>query len=294
MDRWITLLLKLDRRWIFLLMGVAVVTPIIFHYRPREFTTPLVQNVFDKIESLPAGARVVLALDFEPGSRPELEPMAKAWLWHCAKRRLKMIIVTTWITAPNMLHAIIEKALVNEYPELRYGEDYVFLGWQAGLEIVIRSLARNLKETFPTDHYGASTNELPLTAGLLNFQAVDLILSCSAGHPGTKEWIQYCATPYGIPIATGCTGVQAPLLFPYYPKQMIGMLGAIKGAAEYEAALATKYPEYGTDAAGRPREEFTQGLERMGPQLIAHCLILMLIVLGNLLLLADRWRRRAA
>jgi hypothetical protein len=33
------------------------------------------------------------------------------------------------------------------------------------------------------------------------------------------------------------TGVQTPLNYPYYPKQLKGLLGAIKGAAEYETLV---------------------------------------------------------
>jgi hypothetical protein len=77
------------------------------------------------------------------------------------------------------------------------------------------------------------------------------------------------------------TAVQAPQAFPYYPNQLTGILAAIKGAAEYEAALAAKYPRY-TD----PR--YQEAIRRMAPQLWAHLLVIGLIVLGNGIYLAER------
>jgi hypothetical protein len=66
---------------------------------------------------------------------------------------------------------------------------------------------------------------------------------------------------------------------------MQGLLGAIKGAAEYETMLQEAYPEYGG-------EDYLQGQIRMGPQVSAHVLILVLIVGGNILLFIQHRRRR--
>jgi hypothetical protein len=62
---------------------------------------------------------------------------------------------------------------------------------------------------------------------------------------------------------------------------MLGLLPAIKGAAEYEAALAEVYPQY----ASPDRNE---GLRRMSPQLVAHLLMVVLIILGNVVYFSQR------
>jgi hypothetical protein len=123
--------------------------------------------------------------------------------------------------------------------------------------------------------------------GVTNIRQMDLMCNVSAGYPGTKEWVQYAATAYpeDIHIVAGCTGVQAPLLYPYIPNQLPGLLGAIKGAAEYEALVLEAYP---------PSEEnegkYTEGIRRMGPQLVAHLLIIGLIVLANVIYFIERKR----
>jgi hypothetical protein len=60
------------------------------------------------------------------------------------------------------------------------------------------------------------------------------------------------------------------------------MLIAVKGAAEYETLVTEKYP------VTESPERLGIGRERMGPQLVAHLLIIALIVLGNISMLAAR------
>ena len=79
----IELLEKLDRRWIFLMMFLAVALPIIFEVTFPEIPTKMVQDVFDAVESLPEGSKVLMAYDYDPASQGELQPMATAFVRHC-------------------------------------------------------------------------------------------------------------------------------------------------------------------------------------------------------------------
>lgn len=278
----IKFLATLDRRWVFLLMALSVMWPIVCRMQFPEEPRPLAQMFFDKIESLPEGSKVLLSFDYDPGSAPELQPMATAMTWHCAKRGHKMYFMALWPLGANMIKETVDEVIKKNFPEYEYGVDYVNLGYKPGNEGVINVVKSNIKELYSTDHYQTNINEIPLTKNLQNITEMALICNVSAGYPGTKEWIQYAATPLRIEIISGCTGVQSPLMYPYIPTQLQGLLGAIKGAAEYEAALKMKYPEYGE------KPEFTRGIRRMGPQLIAHCTILTLIVLGNIVLALTR------
>jgi hypothetical protein len=134
-------------------------------------------------------------------------------------------------------------------------------------------------------------------------QDMDLLVNVSAGYAGTKEWVQYAVTPYPkLRMVAGCTGVQAPLLYPYIPEQLRGLLGAIKGAAEYEALVTARYGEF-MAGGGEGREArvdengeyvipgiYTEGKRRMGPQLVAHLLMIALIIAGNVIYFIDRRR----
>jgi hypothetical protein len=60
------------------------------------------------------------------------------------------------------------------------------------------------------------------------------------------------------------------------------MLGAIKGAAEYEKLVMDSY------GGAEPDPKYLQGLRRMGPQLVGHLLIVLLIIIANVMYFAER------
>ena len=291
-------LVHLDRRWVFLAMGIAVLIPVLKQLPSFQIPSLLVKDAYNEIEKLPPGSKLLLAFDYDPGSAPELQPMATALAWHAAKKGHKIYFIALWPLGVNMIQDTVSQVISKDFPDYTEGRDYVNLGFRTGNEGVIKVIVTNLQGLFNVDVRGKSLHDIPMTKGIASLQDMDLIVSVSAGYPGTKEWVQYAGTPYNIDVIGGCTGVQAPLLYPYYPSQMKGLLGAIKSAAEYEFLLGEQYPEYlyGPEySPDRPdqfkkRTEFTQGMVRMGPQLIAHCLILALIIFGNVIL----WLQRSA
>jgi len=283
------LLKNLHRRWIFLLMFLAVAIPILLQAQFPEKATGLAVAVFDEIEKLEEGAPVLLAFDFDPASEGELGPMATAFVRHCCEKKLKMYFMALWPVGPQMIDDNIRNVIEADFPELHYGEDYVNLGFKSGMEGVIKVIVTDLRQLYTTDSFGTSVDEIPMMKDIENIQKMDLIINVSAGYAGTKEWVQYAVTPFpdDIRIVAGCTGVQAPLLYPYIPQQLPGLLGAIKGAAEYEKLVMDKYG--GEDPPGR----YLEGQRRMGPQLVAHILMILLIIVGNWVYFAGRKREVA-
>jgi hypothetical protein len=279
---------ELDRRWVFLVIGLAVVIATLFRLTFPEIPTPMVKAVFEKIESLPAGSRVLLPFDYDPASEPELQPMADAYVRLCAERGLKMYFIALWPLGQNMVAGVTSRILGQEYPHLRYGHDFVDLGYKSGNEGVIAVILTDIKKLYSTDAHGTAIDSIPLMQEVTNIRGFDLILNVSAGYPGLKEWIQYGGTPGNIPTAGGCTAVQAPLLYPYYPEQMLGLMGGIKAAAEFEALVIDAYPKFKENKA-----RYLTALTRMGPQTVTHLAIIFFIVLGNVTFQIMRKRQQA-
>lgn len=272
-------LANLDRRWIFLLMFLAVSIPILLELEFPEKPTKLAQDVFDEIDKLQPGDKVLLAFDYDPASEGELGPMATSFILHCANKKLKMYFLSLFPVGPQMVEDGITKVILTDFPDLVYGEDYVNLGYKPGYEGVIKVIMTDLRELYTTDARGQNIDQIPMCQDVESIQDMKLILNVSAGYPGSKEWVQYGVTAYPDKIAmvAGVTGVQAPYMYPYVPKQLKGLLGAIKGAAEYETLVNEKYVE------GEPKPEYREGVRRMGPQLVAHLLMIFLILAGNIL-----------
>ena len=272
---------NVDRRWIFVLMLLCILIPLLFGIRFPESPSPMVLNVRSAIEELPDGSDVLMAWDFDPASRGELSPMAAAFVRHCAYKKHKLYFLTLWPTGGPLIQESID-LLNREFPDYEYGRDYVNLGFRPGNEGVIKVVVGDLKKLFANDVDGTGLDELPLTRNLKNIQQMDLIVNVSAGYPGVKEWVLYAATPYYLDIVGGTTGVSAPPLYPYIPGQLTGLLAAIKAAAEYEQAVIDLYPGLADNDTAQ------EGLRRMGPQLLAHMLVILLIVLGNVIYFRER------
>lgn len=279
----------LDRRWIFLAMALAVAAPILLGIGSDESPSPPTKRLFDRIEQMPEGSRVLISVDFDPNSAAELAPMALAFTRHCCLKHHKIYFVTIWGTAIPVMDATIKTVVQGEFGEgdraYKYGVDYVNLGFVAGEAIAISQLSTDIRKARPQDMQGSSLDNLPMMQNVESLQDMQLIVTPSAGFPGAKEWVQYAGTPHKIPLAAGCTGVQSTQLFPYYPDQLVGLVTGIRGANEYESMLATKYPQPYAEMSRRPASR------RGGPQRWAHRLMIGLIVLGNAIHFANRSRR---
>jgi hypothetical protein len=279
---------NLDKRWIFLLMFLSVSIPIYIIGKTGktfpEVPTILAENVFNEVDKLQEGDRVLLSFDYDPASEGELGPMATAFTRHACEKKLKIYFMALWPVGPQMIDDNINKVIVADFPHLVYGEDYCSIGFKPGNEGVIKVIVTDLRELYTTDDRGTAIDNVPMMEGIHSVRDFDLVVNVSAGYPGTKEWVQYAVTPFPdqITLVAGCTGVQAPLLYPYIPEQLPGLLGAIKGAAEYEKLVMDKY------GGENPDPKYLEALRRMGPQLVAHLLIIILIVIANLIYFAEK------
>ena len=126
---------------------------------------------------------------------------------------------------------------------------------------------------FPTDVNNVPYDSIRVFVGIKSCKDLELVLSIGGGKPGVKEWVLFVGDPGNVPVGCGVAAVVAPQMYPYYPKQLLGILGGIKGAAEYESELVHNYPRFAdTD---------TPGLRMMGPQTLAHMVIIVFILIGN-------------
>ncbi len=279
---------NLDRRWVFLFMFIAVAVPTYSSMKFPQLTTPPVEAAFAAIDALPEGSPVLFAVDYDPGSEAELRPMLTALLRHCALRKSKMYILGLWPNGVPLTREAISSVLLNEFKDygLKNGEDFVYLGYKPGNESVIKVISTDLRKSYPSDADGKSLDDIPMCKNVRSVQDMKMIVSISAGTPGAKEWVQYAAIPFHIPMVAGSTGVQANQLFPYYPNQVQGLLPAIKGAAEYEELLGRKYPQY-SDV------KLNEGLRLMAVQVWGHVAMIGLIIVGNTIYFLTRGKERA-
>ena len=274
--RWSDRLLGIDRRWIFLAIGVAVVVPFFLPMGLPVVVTPEVERLYDAIEELPSDSKpIILSMDYAPATTPELDPMSLAILRHAFRRELPVIVMTLHPAGYGLAQRAIA-TVVEEY-DVEYGVDYVFLGFNPGIAAVMLGLGIDILNVFPEDAYGTPLADMPIMEGVRNYDDVPLLVSI-AGSAYPDSWISFAYQPYGQRVAAGVTAVMATDYYPYLDAgQMVGLLGGMRGAAEYEVLI----------------EKHDKGVRGMDSQSVIHVFIIVLVILGNIAYFSQRKGKRA-
>ncbi|MFH1374575.1 MAG: hypothetical protein ABII79_12345 [bacterium] len=268
------------RRTVFIFVGVALLLPFFMQFQLPLQISPEVRSVFDALEELPPGSKVLTAFDFDPPSAPELQPMADAFMKYAFERRLKIIMMGLWPQGPDQANQAVQAAF--EYnPEFRetikYGEDYVNLGFQAGNEFVILRMGESFAAMFPTDLYNTPYDSIPVLRNVRGFADIDFGMNFSAGKPGTQEWVQIAVDRYQLPLAAANTAVQAPMAYPWLKAgQLVGLMGGMAGGAEFEKLT------------GKQDKATTFLLS----QSFAHMVVIIFIIIGNAAFLREKRKKK--
>jgi hypothetical protein len=176
-----------------------------------------------------------------------------------------------WPQGPSLVDQAL-RIKAAEYHKV-YGVDYVNLGYQSGNEAVMVHMGQGVAAAFPRDIMGRPVSAYPIMHGVRDYSSFPLLISLSAGYPGTKEWVQQVNARFHLPMVSGCTAVSAPEYYPYLQSgQLQGLLGGMAGAAEYEVLV------------GHPALA-TRGMDA---QSLGHVFVALCIVLGNVV----QWAKR--
>lgn len=256
--------LRIDRRIIFAVITVAVIVSLVLKFELPIPPSEPVQGIYEKIESLPQGSRVMISFDYDPASKEELQPMAIAFLHHCFSRDLKVIGMTHYTGAPGLADLAMN-SVAKQYQK-KYGEDYVFLGYKPGGASLIINMGENLYTAFPKDFYGKDTTTLPALQDVDSLRQISYLFDLAAGTT-IETWLVYGKEKYKFEMGAGCTAVMGPDMYPFLQsKQLNGLLGGLKGAAEYEALVNKK----------------ANAVSGMRPQSVVHVIIIIFVIFGNI------------
>jgi len=268
-------MLRLDRRIIFLLVGLCTLIPLLYPVGLAINISSEVRGVYDYIDSLPEGSVFLLSLDFDPASKPELYPQAIALLRHAFRKNLRVLGMTLWVSGTGMAEQVIGQ-VASEMGKVN-GKDYVFFGWSPGVSAIIISMGQDLYKAFPSDYYGRPTNTLAVLQGVKTLRDVNYVVSLAAGTAGIETWYVFGKDKYRFELGGGCTGVIAPGLYPLLRSgQINGLIGGLRGAAEYEVLVGKK----GRAVAG------------MDAQSVTHFTIIILVGLCNVFYFLSRSAQR--
>lgn len=255
---------NIDRRYIYIAIALCIIIPFLTRKIFPVKVSPPVQSAYEAVDKLPAGSVVMISIDYEAGSQPELQPMLIAILHHLFKKDLKVIMICHWpLGFPLGQDALF--SIAKQYKK-SYGVDFVNLGYRPGVSSVMLGIGREIRTFFQSDYAGVSVDSLPLMRSVHNYRDVSILIGLEAGATG-DFWVRIANAQFGEKIILGCTAVSAPDAYPYLQaKQIEGLIGGLKGAAEYETLM-----NYKGDA-----------ITGMTAQSVAHIAIIVFILLGNI------------
>jgi hypothetical protein len=272
-------LLKIDRRIIYVVMGLMVIYPLIWPLGLGVSSGPRARALFDAVDAIPAGKTLLISVDFDPSSMPELYPMLAALMRHAFAKDVKILLCGLWLPGAGLA----DKAVTEIPPEYdkKYGEDVVYLGWKAGIDAVILGMGENIKNVFPTDYYGKPLESLPMMNTVKQLRDIPMGVSISAGTPGYTDWLNFAQSRYGLKLGAGVTAVSAADAYPYLQSgQLTGLLAGMKGGAEYEVLVQKN----------NYSKAYMPAVAAMDSQSLAHVVIMILVIIGNIAYFATRKR----
>ncbi len=237
--------------------------------------TPEARQLYEAVDSLPDSSVVMLTFDYYPSTVAETEPMATAALHHLFRKHCKVVTMTTIpLGGPSMAERVT-RMIARQYNK-KYGVDFVNLGYKANYVAVLKGMGTSIEAIYPTDNSGTPLSELPLMTKVKNYDDVSFIFVVSDNDIVTY-WVSIVNAQYGIPVGAGVTAVGAPKYYAFVGSgQLTGLLGGMKGAAEYELLA---------DARGLAEKG-------MGMQSLVHLMIILMVIIGNLAFFAGRLSKK--
>jgi len=116
-----------------------------------------------------------------------------------------------------------------------------------------------------------------MMSGVNNYSNIDCIVNINATS-GVDSWINYANGRYGADLALGVTAVIATDYYAFLQSgQIFGLMGGLKGAAEYERLTKRK------GIANR-------GMTSVS---VAHVFIIIFIIMGNTAFFVTRRDKKA-
>lgn len=277
--------LRIDRRVIYALVFVALTVPFLVPgLKVPVDVSPPVRKLYDFIAELKEGDGILISFDYSPSTIPELSPMAVGLLRQCFSKGIRVYGVSLQVEG-QILGAKLFGDVSKDYAKVE-GEDWVNLGFKPGGTSVILGLGSDVASVYPTDAKSRPLGDIPAMKRFRKLSDLKLCISLSASTtPAT--WMQLVTPRFGVPVAAGITGVMVAEFYAYVNAgQLVGLLGGMKGAAEYERLLAEKVdPERGYGQA-------TKG--GMASLSAGHVLVVLFVLFGNVAMFASRASRARA
>lgn len=179
------------------------------------------RKVTEAVESIKPGSKVMIAVNYGPEGRAELEEALSTLITFLAKKESGIIFVTMVPAGIETVSTAVEKSLSRlKSSEIRYvyGRDYIHLGYVAGGTIAAGMLAGKLTDMRVRDIYGNELRNMPVLNGINGFNDLSGFFEFSSMKiddiPGAVM-ISMFSGGGNVPVTVFCTADTVPEYIPF-------------------------------------------------------------------------------
>ncbi len=267
--RLIERLQNLDRRILYILVILVIITPLII----RPSTHPKVvfdevENAYEVLDNVDSDDLILVSCVWGPGTIAENQPQTEVLMRHMFAKNKKFAVIS-WDTAGVELTYQLGIRLQEELGK-EYGKDWVHLGYHpAYISIIARGMGEDFQKVMIKDYNNTPLSELEITKNIKTHKDIGALIDITPSST-MEVWIAYFCGPYRVPLVYCPTAVMAAEAYPFLESgQVKGMLNGVIGAAQYETLIGRE--DVATDASAT---SFALSA--------THIFILVLIAIGNI------------
>jgi len=217
---------------LFILTLIPILSPLGIPIPVGKYT----KASYDYVQNLPRDSVVLVSGEFDVGLWPEEETFARPMLIHLFRKGLKIVIVHFSPDSPVLIKGLVDVIDPQGQFGMKYGEDYVMLGYYAGREAAMAAFLKDVHSLVKADYYGTSIGQLPLMQRVKSSKDIALVIDAGGTDPGIP--VRQFQSTFNLPLIEALTIGWVPTIMPYLSAgQLVGMVGGIRGGAEYELLI---------------------------------------------------------
>lgn len=267
-------------RLIFLGYIVLITIPFVF---PVGLPIPITESTrtfHATIEAVPERGVVVWVTDHVFAYWPEIaagEAAIYKHLFSLAQRKgIRLVFASTMAADGQVLstNIIAQQIIPGGFTKgLKYGENWVQLGYLPGWETSLRGLVTDIHQIAPADQFGTPINQILMMKDIRSVKDISLL----GGGSGFVDQYARQWTGFGKPVIVNLISGTVSLARPWVEKGLItALLNGQRGDAEYELLTGFKGASLGA----------------MDAQSFGHIFVIVITLLCNALYYAARRRAK--
>jgi hypothetical protein len=228
-------------RWVITFIFFAVLLPILL-IGTQIFAMPVgssreIDGAVQVVQSIPEGAPVLVAFDYEPARVGEMEAAA-APIFDLLQNS-SLTFISTNETGGILAERFISGSLAGLSGEGSI--QYLNLGYLPGGQMGIRAFAQNPPSTTPLDVTLSPAWESPQLQGITSLSQFAALIIVTDNANSARAWIEQTSAARGkIPVVVISSAQAAPMIQPYFDSQQVsGLVTGLYGGAVVEQKNGT-------------------------------------------------------